>query len=102
MEHLCRRGTQRARPLGGSGGRVDTLWICVAFDAGHSDAVDAAGEATMYLRSSRGALEVSEHAALRMTQRGVGIDTAEATLLRDPFAYYHGGVWKQGYYDSAT
>ena len=65
-------------------------------------AVNAAGEATMSLRAGSTSLEVSEHAALRLTQRGISIDEAEATLAQDSFQYLHQNVWKTGYYDSTT
>jgi hypothetical protein len=65
-------------------------------------AVNSAGEATMSLRAGSASLEVTEHAALRMTQRGISIDAAETTLARTPFPYFHSGVWKSGYYDPTS
>jgi hypothetical protein len=62
-------------------------------------AVDSSGETTMYLRAGEDSLEVTEHAALRMTQRGISIDRAEATLSREPFQYYYKEAWQTGYYD---
>lgn len=53
--------------------------------------VNSAGEATMSIRAGSTSLEVSEHAASRMTQRGISIDAAEATLTRQPFPYFHQG-----------
>jgi RHS repeat-associated protein len=64
--------------------------------------VNSAGEATMSLRAGSTSLEVSEHAALRMTQRGISIDAAEATLAQQPFPYFHQGAWKTGFYDPAS
>lgn len=64
--------------------------------------VNSAGEATMLLRSGSAALEVTEHAALRMTQRGVSIEAAEAALAQRPFQYFHQNVWKTGYYDPTS
>ena len=65
-------------------------------------AVNSAGEATVSLRAGSASLEVTEHAALRMTQRGVSIDAAEATLAQRPFQYFHQNAWKTGYYDPAS
>ena len=56
----------------------------------------------MFLHNASGSLEVTEHAALRMTQRGVSIDAAESTLSQQPFRYYHQDVWKTGYYDPTS
>jgi hypothetical protein len=64
--------------------------------------VNGAGETTLNLRVGSGAIEVSEHAALRMAQRGVSINSAEAALAQNPFQYFHGGVWKTGYYDTTS
>lgn len=65
-------------------------------------AVNSAGEATMSLRAGSESMEVSEHAALRMTQRDVSIDAAEAELAQKPFQYFHQNLWKTGYYDPAS
>lgn len=56
----------------------------------------------MSLRAGSASLEVSEHAALRMTQRGVSIDAAEKALAQTPFRYFHNDVWKTGYYDPVS
>jgi len=64
--------------------------------------VGAGGETTMYLRAGSESLEVTEHAALRMTQRGISIDAAESTLGQPSFQYFHQGVWKTGYYDPSS
>lgn len=79
--------------------------FCVAAEAeagGARFAVNSAGEATMSLRAGSSSLEVTEHAALRMTQRGISIDAAEATLRQSSFQYFHQGVWKTGFYDPAS
>ncbi len=83
------------------GGDVSSLsrWHLAAETGAARFAVNSAGEATMSLRSGNSMLTVSEHAAERMTERGVSIDGAEAALTRDPFPYFHDGVWKTGYYD---
>ena len=64
--------------------------------------VGAGGETTMFLRAGTESLEVTEHAALRMTQRGISIDAAESTLGQPSFQYFHQGVWKTGYYDPSS
>lgn len=56
----------------------------------------------MSLRAGSRSLGVSEHAALRMTQRGISGDAAEATLAHQPFPYFHKGAWKTGFYDPAS
>lgn len=65
-------------------------------------AVDSAGDATMFVNRGSQAIEVSSHAARRMTQRGISIDVVESTLTHSPFQYFHQGVWKSGYYDPAA
>ena len=56
----------------------------------------------MFLHTGSESFEVSEHAALRMTQRRVSIDEAESLLSQEPFSYFHGDAWKSGYYDSTS
>jgi hypothetical protein len=73
-----------------------------AEDAGARFVVNSAGETTMYLRAGSDSLEVTDHAALRLTQRGISIDQAEATLGKQPFQYYYKGAWQTGYYDSSS
>lgn len=77
---------------------------CVAAEAGSGArfVVGAGGETTMFLRAGTESLEVTEHAALRMTQRGISIDAAESTLGQPSFQYFHQGVWKTGYYDPSS
>ncbi len=65
-------------------------------------AVDANGEVTMFLRAGSESLEVTEHAALRLIQRGISIDQAEAVLGEEPFQYFYKGGWRTGYYDPAS
>jgi hypothetical protein len=73
-----------------------------AASAGARFAVNSAGEVTMSLRAGSAALEVTEHAALRMTERGISINAAEAALAQTPFLYFHNKVWKSGYYDPTS
>lgn len=47
-------------------------------------------------------LDVSEHAAQRMTQRRVSIQHAERVLTQKPFKYYHENKWKTGYYEHSS
>jgi hypothetical protein len=56
--------------------------------------VNSAGEAQLVVNG----LKVGEHAALRMTQRGVSIQALEKTLGQTPFRYFHEGAWKTGFY----
>lgn len=75
----------------------------VAAEAGDARfAVDSAGEATMSVRAGSESLEVTQHTALRMTQRGISIDAVESTLSQPSFDYFHQGVWKVGYYDPVS
>ncbi len=101
---------QLGRTTGTTSGRVQSIngdlssferWH-VAANTPARFAVNSAGEATLSLRAGSSSLEVSEHAALRMTQRGVSIDAAEAALAQKPFQYFHNQVWKSGYYNSAS
>lgn len=63
--------------------------------------VDPSGQTRIFLRN--GTLEVSEHAALRVTQRGLTLDAVEGVVTnQQPFRYFHNGVWKTGYYDPAS
>ncbi len=62
---------------------------------------DAAGEINIFL--NKGTIEVSEHAAMRITQRGVSLDAVENVITnQEPFQYFHEGIWKTGYYDAAS
>jgi RHS repeat-associated protein len=87
---------------------TDPLGLSPCGDAANSEraftrfTVNGAGEATMHLRAGDASLEVTEHAAQRLTQRGISIDAAEATLQQQPFQYFHADVWKTGYYDPAS
>lgn len=58
-------------------------------------AVTATGETTMYLRVGRGSLEVSEHAALRLTERKITTEVAEAALATKPFPYFLANIHRQ-------
>ena len=63
--------------------------------------VDSSGETDIFLNSSEGAVEVSPHAALRITQRGLTLDKVESVIENEqPFQYFHAGQWKTGYYDA--
>ena len=80
-----------------AGGRAGAGATSGAAGSGFSRfGVDAAGEATMHLRAGTTSLEVSEHAALRLAERGISIDVAEATLAQPSFPYFHNTVWKTG------
>jgi hypothetical protein len=65
--------------------------------------VDSAGETRIFVRAGDESLEVSQHAALRITQRGLTVDKVEAVVNdAQPFRYYHAGTWKTGYYDAGS
>jgi hypothetical protein len=60
--------------------------------------VDASGRTRIFLRG--GTLEVSEHAARRITERGLTLDLVEDVVTNQrSFHYFHESVWKIGYYD---
>jgi RHS repeat-associated protein len=64
---------------------------------------NAAGETRIFLRGAEGTLEVSSHAAQRITQRGLSLDAVEEVIsAQNPFQYFHNGVWKTGFYDPAS
>jgi len=64
---------------------------------------NAAGETRIFLRGAEGTLEVSSHAAQRITQRGVSLDAVEDVISsQKPFQYFHDGVTKTGFYDPAS
>ena len=48
-------------------------------------------------------MRFSRHARERMTERGVSLEQVES-LIRTvpPFRYFHGGIWKTGYYDPGS
>lgn len=70
--------------------------------AGSRFRVDGSGAATVRVRSEAGWVDVSDHAALRMTQRNISIDAVEETLRQQAFGYYHQNTWKTGYYNTKT
>lgn len=37
-----------------------------------------------------------------MTERGISLNAVDDALAMQPFNYFHDGVWKIGYYDSAS
>jgi hypothetical protein len=64
--------------------------------------VDSAGNATLRAQGPSGWIQVSEHAAEHMTQRGISINALDSALAKPSFPYWHEGVWKTGYYDPVT
>jgi len=65
--------------------------------------VDSAGETRVFVHAGEDAFEVSQHAALRITQRNLTVDQVEGVVnSAQPFRYFHGGSWKTGYYDPAS
>ncbi len=64
---------------------------------------NAAGETRIFLHGAEQTLEVSSHAAQRITQRGVSLDAVEEVISsQKPFQYFHDGVSKTGFYDPAS
>lgn len=62
--------------------------------------VDSDGVVRIFV--NEGTLEVSSHAAKRITQRGLTVDLVDDLVsTQKPFDYFHAGVWKVGYYDEA-
>lgn len=54
-------------------------------------------------QSNQEGLELSEHAAQRMTQRGIDANQVQNTINNSqPFTYLHEGVIKTGFYDPIT
>jgi hypothetical protein len=64
--------------------------------------VDSTGSTTLRVRGPNGWVDVSAHAAERMTGRGLSIEAVESTLKNPSFPYWHEGAWKTGYYDPST
>lgn len=67
--------------------------------------VDSAGDTTLRAQGSNGWLNVSEHAAERMAQRGITIDALDSTLSQPSFQYWQPGAnagWRTGFYDPAS
>jgi hypothetical protein len=59
--------------------------------------VDASGETRIFVHAGDDALEVTQHAAKRITERGLTVDTVEGVVNdANPFRYYHAGQWKTG------
>jgi hypothetical protein len=45
-------------------------------------------------------LHISSHAALRLRQRGVSLDSiVSAITVGESFPYFHDGEWKDGFYE---
>jgi len=64
---------------------------------------NAVGETQIFLHGAGRTLEVSSHAAQRITERGVSLDAVEAVISsQKPFQYLHDGVTKTGFYDPAS
>jgi RHS repeat-associated protein len=64
--------------------------------------VDSAGNTTLRAQGPNGWINVSEHAAERMTQRGISIEALDSTLTQQPFQYWQSGAWQTGYYGPVT
>ncbi|MEJ7765936.1 MAG: hypothetical protein WKF86_10600, partial [Acidimicrobiales bacterium] len=71
-------------------------------DDGARFVVDSAGSTTLRAQGSSGWIDVSRHAAKRMTKRGISIDAVDQALTRQPFNYWHNSTWKVGYYDQTS
>jgi hypothetical protein len=96
---------RRSQRLHGEGAsfRVGRRAGVAAESAGARFVVDSAGETRTFVRAGDETLEVSQHAALRITQRGLTVDKVEAVVNdSQPFRYYHAGTWKTGYYDPGS
>lgn len=63
---------------------------------------DSAGNTTLRAQGPSGWINVTSHAAKRMTQRGISIADVDQALTRTPFNYWHNNTWKVGYYDPGT
>jgi RHS repeat-associated protein len=63
---------------------------------------DSSGVTRIFVKAGSETLEINPHAALRMAQRGISIDSVVTTLSKPGFAYFHKGVWKVGFYDPAS
>jgi hypothetical protein len=64
--------------------------------------VDSAGNTTLRAQGPSGWIDVTSHAAKRMTQRGISIADVDQALTQTPFNYWHNNTWKVGYYDPGT
>lgn len=64
--------------------------------------VDSAGNTTLRAQGPSGWIDVTSHAAKRMTQRGTSIADVDQALTQTPFNYWHNNTWKVGYYDPGT
>lgn len=71
-------------------------------DDGARFVVDSAGSATVRARGPQGWVDLSPHSAQRLTERGISLNAVDDALAMQPFNYFHDGVWKVGYYDSAS
>jgi uncharacterized protein RhaS with RHS repeats len=58
--------------------------------------------AGMTFQAGEESLELTEHAAMRLAQRGISDEDLDAALDQVPFKYFYNGAWQTGYYDSST
>jgi hypothetical protein len=56
----------------------------------------------MTFQAGEESLELTEHAAMRLAQRGISDEDLDAALDQVPFKYFYNGAWQTGYYDSST
>ena len=61
--------------------------------------VNSTGENTVSIFSGSARLELSPHAAQRITERNVQLDEVIETLGKETFEYFHNGVIKTAFYD---
>lgn len=45
---------------------------------------------------------LTKHAVQRIQLRGVSVEQARLALGKEPFSYFHEGMWKSGYYDPSS
>lgn len=63
--------------------------------------ITTAGGGTTYEVGGE-SLELTDHAATRLAQRGISDDQLDAAFDQVPFRYYYEGSWRIGYYDPST
>ena len=63
---------------------------------------DATRLSTRRIGSAAGTFDLPPYAQKRMVQRGISTDAVQKALAAEPFDYFHAGVWKAGFYDSAS
>lgn len=95
-------------PAAAQGASTTPARSFIATEAGDDAArfvVDSAGNTTLRAQGPNGWLNVSEHAAERMTQRGITIDALDSTLSQPSFQYWQPGAnagWRTGFYDPVS